>query len=180
MAKRGLAIKLFRRVGPEMRRMRWLKAIKILNAEPALVRNDWELSWDLAWCYLNVGQLDLALTNMLRASKLAPRSFGPSFGLGRVYLKRKQYKKAETNYAKSLRITDSYVARLGMALALMKQGKAAEAESVHLKGIKLEPKDIRRYEAYADFLSDVRREDEAQAMYRKARKLRRMFPGKPR
>lgn len=180
MATRNSSIKLLRRVVPVMRRTRWLSAIKILKANSTLVKDDWELSWNLAWCYLNVGQLDLALTNMLWAAKLAPRRFGPSFGLGRVYLKRKQYKKAETKYVESLRIRDSYVARLGLALAYMKQGKVTKAESVHLEGIKLEPKDIRRNEAYADFLSDVGREEEAQVMYRKAIKLRRMFPCRPR
>jgi Tfp pilus assembly protein PilF len=180
MAQRRLTIELLSRVTPLMRKMRWLSAIKILEANPGLVRDDWDLSWDLAWCYLNVGQNDLALANMLCAAKLDPRSFGSSFGLGRVYLKRKQYKKAETNYVKSLKITDSYVARLGLALAYMKQGKLTKAEGVHLEGIKLDPKDIRRYEGYADFLSDAGREEEAQVMYRKARKLRRMFPGRPR
>ena len=88
--------------------------------------------------------------------------------------------KAETHCAESLRIKDAYVPRLTLASAYVGQGKLADAEDVHVQGIKLKPKEGRRYEAYADFLSDVGREEQAQAMYRKARMLDRKIPAKPR
>jgi Flp pilus assembly protein TadD len=55
----------------------------------------------------------------------------------------------------------------------MKQGKLKRAEEVHLEAIKLKPRDSERYETYGHFLSDIGREELAQAMYRNARKLRR-------
>jgi Tfp pilus assembly protein PilF len=55
----------------------------------------------------------------------------------------------------------------------MKQSKNIKAEGIYSEGIKLQPKEARRYEAYADFLSDVGREKEAQTMYKKATNIRR-------
>ena len=74
----------------------------------------------------------------------------------------------------ALRIKESYVARLGLALAYLKQGRIKEAENTHLDGIRLRPKQSKRYEAYADFLSDVGREDDEERMNHKARELKRM------
>jgi Flp pilus assembly protein TadD len=54
----------------------------------------------------------------------------------------------------------------------LSQGKLTEAEGVHLEAIRLKPKQSKRYDAYADFLSDVGRNEEANAMYRQAEKLR--------
>jgi Flp pilus assembly protein TadD len=152
---------------------RWSEAIKLLKTNVSVVQKDWKLSWNLAWCYFKLGRLDQARTHMIRAAKLAPANNATcKFGLGAVYLQRKQFRKAETNCAESLRLKDMQVTRLQLALAYMKQGKLAEAENVHLEGIKLKPKASQRYEAYADFLSDVGREEEAQTMYRKAKRLR--------
>ena len=149
---------------------RWLDAIKTLKGEMAVVEKDWRLSWNLGWCYFKLERLGEARKHLLRATKLAPESAVCKWALGSIYLHRKQYKKAEANLAESLRIKDAYVARISLALAYLEQGKLTEAEKVHLEGIELKPEDSQRYKAYADFLSDVGREDEAQRMYRKAKK----------
>src|ERR1700682_4102392 len=115
---------------------------------------------------------------MTRAAKLAPNNAICRFGLGVIYLEMKQFKKAEANCAASLRIKDAYVPRLTLASAYIGQGKLANAEGVYLQGIKLKPKESRRYEAYADFLSDLGREEQAQTMYRKAKTLESEFPAK--
>ena len=57
---------------------------------------------------------------------------------------------------------------------LLEQGKVNEAENTHLDGIRLRPKQSKRYEAYGDFLSDVGREDEAERMNQKAQELKRI------
>jgi Tfp pilus assembly protein PilF len=74
----------------------------------------------------------------------------------------------------ALNIKESHSTRIALALAFLSQGKVAEAESVHLEGIRLKPKNSERYESYAAFLSDVGREAEAQTMNKKARKLQRV------
>jgi len=172
MGKKSRAVEIWELVHPIMNMERWLEAIKLLKKDSSVVQKDWELSWNLAWCYFKLGRLDEARTHMIRAVKLAPDNATCKFGLGAVYLKRKQFKKAETNCSESLRLKDSYIARIHLALAYTKQGKLNEAENVHLEGIKLRPKASRRYKAYADFLSDAGLEEQAQAMYRKAKKLR--------
>ena len=47
----------------------------------------------------------------------------------------------------------------------MKQGLAEAAEAVHKEGVRLKPDDPERLEAYADFLSDVGRNEEAEGLY---------------
>jgi tetratricopeptide (TPR) repeat protein len=172
MSEKNNAVELWKLVQPTMNKERWLDANKFLIDNSPVVQNDWELSWNLAWCYFKLDRLDQARTHMIRAAKLAPANATCRFGLGAVYLKRKQFRKAETNCAESLRLKDMHITRLQFALVYMEQGKLTEAENVHLEGIKLKPKASQRYEAYADFLSDVGREEEAQTMYRKAKRLR--------
>jgi Flp pilus assembly protein TadD len=172
MSEKSRSVEIWELVHPLMNRERWLEAIKLLKKDFFVVQDDWKLSWNLAWCYFKLGRLDEARTHMIRAVRLAPANATCRFGMGAVYLERKQFKKAEANSAESLRLKDSYFARIHLALAYTEQGKLTEAENVHLEGIKLKPKSSRRYEAYADFLSDAGREEEAQKMYEKAKKLR--------
>ncbi len=44
---------------------------------------------------------------------------------------------------------------------LLAQGRLDEADIVHLEGLRLKPWSRKRAEAYADFLFDIGREDEA-------------------
>ena len=167
------ATELNRQAESVMKAEQWLDAIKLLEDEMPVVVSDWRLSWNLGWCYFKLDRLNAARKHLIQATKLAPENPICRWALGSVYLHRKQYKKAEANLVESLKIKDAYVARISLALAYLEQGKLAEAESVHLEGIKLKPKDDQRYEAYADFLSDVGREEEARKMCRKANRLKR-------
>jgi Tfp pilus assembly protein PilF len=91
--------------------------------------------------------------------------------LGTVYIQRKQLKKAAATLAESLRIKESHLTRIALALAYLSQGKVKEAENVHLEGIRIRPQKNERYESYAAFLSDVGRDAEAERVIRKAKKL---------
>jgi tetratricopeptide (TPR) repeat protein len=178
MSKKIGAIDLCEQVTSVMSTERWLDGIKLLKDNLAVVKKDSELSWNLAWCYFKLDRLVPAQAHMIRAVKLAPKEASCRFGLGAIYLEGKQFEKAETNCIESLRIKESYTTRLVLALAYILQGKLPQAEKVHLEGIRLKPKESQRYTAYADFLSDVGRTKQAQAMYRKAEKLGYIFPGK--
>jgi Flp pilus assembly protein TadD len=167
------AVELNKQAESAMSAERWLDAIKLLKDKLPLVEKDWRLSWNLGWCYFKLNRLDEARKHLIQAAKLAPENAICKWALGSVYLYKKQYKKAEINLVESLRIKDAYVARISLALAYLEQGKLAEAEEAHLEGIKLKPEEGQRYNAYADFLSDIGREEEAQKMYRKAKKLDR-------
>jgi Flp pilus assembly protein TadD len=175
MKKRIHATTLRKQVVVMMNAEHWTEAIALLLSEYnfPVVRRNWRLSWELAWCYFKLDRLDQAEEHMIHASELA--SYNPTCltGLAAIYLENGNPRKAETNSEKALRIRESYFNRCQLALALMMQGKISRAENVHLEAIKLKPRDGKRYEAYGDFLSDIGRDGLAQTMYRNARKLRK-------
>jgi Flp pilus assembly protein TadD len=162
---------LYKQALSEMKKERWLAAIKLLNHELAVVQKNWRFSWNLGWCYFKLDRFNDARRHMILAAQLAPENPTCKWGLGTVYLRKKQFQKAEVVLTQSLRIKESYLTRIALALAYLSQGKVREAENVHLEGISLKPKSRERYESYAAFLSDVGREAEAQTMNSKAKKL---------
>lgn len=159
-----------------MKKELWREAIILMKASEASVERDWELLWNLGWCHFKLEQLAQAERYLVKAAQCAPqnRNHTCGFGLGMVYLGKKQYKKAERALSDALELKESYVARLGLALAYLKQQKIPEAENTHLEGIKRRPRSCERYEAYADFLSDVGRETESGKMKQKAKQLRQL------
>ena len=168
------ADQLYKRALSEMKKEQWLAAINLLQHEQVVVQKNWRFSWNLGWCYFKLDKFDDARKHMIRAARLAPENATCKWGLGNVYLKRRHFKKAEVVLTESLRIKESHLTRIALALAYLSQGKVVEAENVHREGIRLKPKSSGRYESYAAFLTDVGRETEAQTMNQKARKLRRI------
>jgi tetratricopeptide (TPR) repeat protein len=168
------AEQLYKRALSEMKKERWLAAIKLLKLGPAVAEGNWRFPWNLGWCYFKLDKFDMARKQMLRANRLAQGHPACKCGLGMVYLECKHFKKAEVALKESLAVEDSMLARAGLALAYLSQGRAEEAEGVHLEGIRLKPRSSRRYAGYAAFLSDVGRKTEAQITEEKARKLRRI------
>ncbi len=162
MSETNQAFELNKRAESMMAAEHWRDAIRLLKNEVPVVERDRRYLADIGWCYFKLERLDEARKHLIRATKLAPENAVCLWALGSVYLHRKQYKKAEINLVESLRLKDAYVlAYLWHWLTLNKK-KLAEAEKVHLEGIKLKPEESQRHNAYADFLSDIGREDEAQ------------------
>jgi Flp pilus assembly protein TadD len=157
-----------------MKDERWLDAIELLKSSQDLVEQNWQLSWNLGWCYFRLARLDKAQKHLTQATELAPGSATCKWALGMVYLEKKWYKKAEAVLLESLRMKETHSARIGLALAYLAQGKVAEAENTHLEGIRQKPRRSEKYESYAAFLSDVGREEEAEKMNRKAEEQRRI------
>lgn len=154
-----------------MKREHWKEAIDFLQINKTIVKKQWELSWNLGWCYFKLEQFDDARKYLINARKLAPKNHICYWALGTVYQHLHYYKRAEKSLINALKIKDSYLARLILALVYLQQGKFDEAENIHLEGIKLKPQSSERYKSYANFLSDVGREKEAQRMYKKAERL---------
>ena len=165
------ADELYKRALSEMKKEHWLAAIRLLQLKQVVTQKNWRFSWNLGWCYFKLGKFDDACKYMIRASRLAPENPTCKWGLGTVYLKKEDFQKAEVVLAESLRIKESHLTRIALALAYLSQGKVVKAENVHLEGIRLKPKSGKRYQSYAAFLSDVGRETEAQMMNQKARTL---------
>jgi len=168
------AEQVYKRALSEMKKEQWLAAIKLLKRDMAVVQTNWRFSWNLGWCYFKLEKFDSARRHMIRAAQIAPENPTCKWGLGNIYLKKRRFKKAEIILTESLGIKESHLTRIALALAFLSQGKVAEAENVHLEGIKLKPKNSERYDSYAAFLSDIGREAEAQTMNNKARKLQRV------
>src|SRR4051794_39100979 len=166
---------LYKRVSYLMSMERWPEAIKLLKPECTPAKRDWRSSWNLGWCYFKVSKLDSARRQLIRATRLSPESPACKWALGTVYLKLKQFEKAETILAESLRLRESHNTRIALALAYLSQGKVSKAENVHLEGIRLRPKKSTGYESYAAFLSDIGREADSQRMTRKSKKLQRVM-----
>ena len=174
MPKTNRPKELLKRVRTLMKKERWQDAIKFVKENASVVENHSELLWNCGWCYFKLERMNEAQKYLTRAIRVSPKSYRCKFGLGVVYLEKKQYKKAELLLSEALEIKDNYITRISLALAYQAQGKLEEAETIHVNGIKLKPKESQRYEAYADFLSDIGREAEAGKMTRKATELERI------
>jgi Flp pilus assembly protein TadD len=157
-----------------MRKELWREAVLLFQQEPAIVNSDWRASWNLGWCHFKLDRLAEARRNLLRANRLAPDNPTCLWALGNVYLRRKQFKRAEAILLESLRLKESHLTRIALALAYSSQGKLTEAEAMYVENIKLKPESSERYESYAAFLSDVGREYDAQKITEKAASLRRI------
>lgn len=157
-----------------MREGSWHEAIELLKANSSLVDKHYQLLWNLGWCYFRLERMPGALKYLARAEQLAPEKYACKFGLGVVYLEKKQYSKAQLLLSEALQIKESDVARIGLAFAYLAHGKIEEAERTHLEGIRLRPKKSERYRSYAAFLSDIGREAESEKMNRKAKELQRI------
>jgi tetratricopeptide (TPR) repeat protein len=153
---------------------RWREAIRLLKEKSSVVEKHWELSWNLGWCYFKLERMDEARKHLARAAQLAPGNHACKYGLGQVYLKKRQYKKAEAILSQALQLKETHLSRSSLAFAYLAQGKNGEAEKTHLEGIKLRPRKSEGYESYAAFLSDIGREAEAEKMNRKVKELRRV------
>jgi tetratricopeptide (TPR) repeat protein len=172
MAEPKRIAEIQRRAASLMKELRYQDAANLLSKKSSDSGKYWRLSWNLGWCYFNLRRFNDARKHMMRANELAPDNAICKWGLGSVYLKKRQFKKAEAVLAESLRIKEWHNTRISLALAYLSQGKIAEAEEMHAENIKLKPKDAGRYESYAAFLSDVGREAEAEQILQMVKAMR--------
>ena len=154
-----------------MKNERWKAAVSFLKEHEELVREDFSLSWTIGWAHWKQEQFGEARRFLLQSLQLARGPRDESVGhwaLGLSYLGLGRHDQAEVSLRESLRIDAYSPARFDLALLLMELGRFAEAEQLHLDGIKLKPKSRDHWEAYAAFLNDVGRETEAQEALVKA------------
>lgn len=164
--------KIQRRAASLMKELRYQDAANLLSKKSSDSGRHWRLSWNLGWCYFNLRRFNDAAKHMMRANELAPDNAICKWGMGSVYLKKRQFKKAEAILAESLRIKEWHNTRTSLALAYLAQGKISEAEQMHVENIKLKPRDAGRYESYAAFLPDVGREAEAEQILQMVKAMR--------
>jgi tetratricopeptide (TPR) repeat protein len=170
MPNQTTASNLRRRSHDLMRRERWPEAIQLFESNLWLVRKYWEFSWNLGWCYFKIGNWNVAEEHLARADQLSPDNHTCKWGLGSVYLKKREFKKAERALVQATRIKKSTVSLASLALAHLSQGKIVKAAKAHLENIRLHPARSRPYRAYAAFLYDVGRKKESAKMNRNGRR----------
>ncbi len=165
-----------------MSEQEWLSAINLIKKFPQFTESSIELLWSLGWSYFKLEKYLDARKHLLRAYKLSseqPPLRRVCIGaLGSVYIKLKNYRRAEANFRKILGERDSTLSRMSLALALHAQGKKDEAERIHVEGIMLQPNIYERYKSYGAFLSDVGRRDDALVTYKKGRAIRAQKRGR--
>lgn len=64
---------LLKLVHSVMREERWSAAIRLLKESSSVVEEDWELLWNLGWCYFKLERMDEARKYLKRATRLALR-----------------------------------------------------------------------------------------------------------
>ena len=102
------AEKIYRLAVSEMKKEKWLDAITLLKRDPVALRSNWRFAWDLGWCYFKLELMEDSRRNMIIAARLAPKNPTCKSGLGQVYLKLGQYKKAELILSEALQIKESH------------------------------------------------------------------------
>jgi len=161
----------FMRAEAAMKQKRHQEAIELFLKEPATLAQNWKAMWNLGWCYYHLGEFSEA-GKYFDSADAASGDAACKWATGLVYLKEKNYKKAELILTESLQLKERFATHVTLALAYLTQGKVEDAEKVHLDGIKLGTRLSERYACYVGFLSDVGRDTEAEGMNRKVRELR--------
>ena len=140
----------------------WGGAIELLGRHLELVTDDAELSWNLGWAFFRQGRANEALGPLRRAAELNPDDASTQWALGVILSEVGERADAERHFVRALSLRDTGMARLFLANLYAEQGRIDEAEAVHLEGLRLQPEHGERHEAYANFLSDMGREEESE------------------
>ena len=76
-----------------MKQERWRETIKMLKGNSAQLGKDWELLWNLGWCYFKLERYAEAQRYLTKATQLAPKNHACKFALGSVFLRKSSTKK---------------------------------------------------------------------------------------
>lgn len=163
---------LFKRAESAMREERWLDAIALFTKEQGVLKKDWKALCNLGWCYYKLHKFMEAGKCFNAADGASPGNADCKWARGVIYIKKREYRKAERVLEESLKLKERLPARAALALAYLSQGKVALAEKTHLDGIAIGTSLSQRYKGYAAFFSDVGRGDEAKQMNQEARRIR--------
>ena len=93
-----------------------------------LVKRDWELAWNLGWCYYKIHKFDKAENGFKLALRLSPSNSREKaisyWGLGMIFIKYQFYRKAEKYLSRAYQIKGgNYFIRIALATAYLYQGK---------------------------------------------------------
>jgi Tfp pilus assembly protein PilF len=150
---------------------RWQEAIDRMMNALSLVDKNRSLVWALGWAFLKLEKFETAQIYLQRAIALAPVDPVSRWGSGLALMEAGQLREAERQLLVSVALKDSYDGRLALACLYQRMNELQLAEAIHREGVRLRPDHRERLEALADFLDDVGRAEEAQAVNEKASAL---------
>ena len=145
---------------------RWREAVTLCESAASSAVN-LRVRWNWAWAHFKLDEFSAARFHFVKVLEQQPDHPATLFGLGVVLYKLGIADGARRHLEHALELEDLLSARIVLALLLMEEGDSAAAEQVHLEGLKLKPKSLERIQAYADFLSDSGRDEEAAIQYSK-------------
>jgi len=119
------------------------------------------LLWAAGWACLKLGRYGDAASLLHDAVNGGPVSHAYYAALGMALYELGEHDFAELWLLRALGVRDSTLVRNCLALAYQRQGHWQMAEAVHQEGLRLRPGERDPLEAYAGFLSDAGREDDA-------------------
>jgi Tfp pilus assembly protein PilF len=154
-----------------MRQERWADAIQLAEMHLPGASAIHALRWNLGWSYFKIDEYSTAAVHLRAAAELEPESPSSHWALAFALLNMEEGEEAEAEFKRALELGDRFLAWLGLALLYLRRGDMAAAEQTHLHAIKRRPESRERVEAYADFLSDVGRSEEARTQYGAAAQL---------
>jgi tetratricopeptide (TPR) repeat protein len=145
---------------------RWREAIALCESAASSAVN-LQVRWNWAWAHFKLDEFSAARIHFEKVLEQQPDHPATLFGLGVVLYELGITDGAKQRLKRALELEDLLNARIVLALLLTEEGDSAAAEQVHLEGLKLKPKSLERIQAYADFLSDAGRHEEAAIQYSK-------------
>jgi tetratricopeptide (TPR) repeat protein len=161
---------LHEQVNDLMREERWREAIVLCESTPPSTRS-FDVQWNCAWAHFKLNEFAAAKLHFEKILHEQAEHPATLLGLGVVLHRLGIFEEAKEYLKRTLVLKDSITARLTLALLFMEEGDFVSAEQVHLEGLNLKPESVERIKAYADFLSDAGREDEAAVQYSRSLKL---------
>ena len=165
---------LYERTKELLGQHQWEQVIQELPEQTIAVSTDWRLLWNAAWANFKLNKINSSVELFKKAINLTDNSKDESICLtflGISEQENQDFDSAHEHLKKSLELRESTLTRKTLALALMQLNLYKDAEQVHLDGLQLEPTNKERLAAYGDFLLDVERTEEAEAIQRKLQEL---------
>lgn len=119
------------------------------------------------------GQLDAALTYMVRSVEVAPEDFEAHNNLGTTLRELRRIDEAENQFRHAIKINPAFPeAHSNLGITLAEQGKLSQAENCYREAIRLKPDYPEAYNNLGNALKGLNQLGHAQACYRKAISLK--------
>lgn len=133
--------------------------LKQENSDPKISSLSFQLSWQRAKSYADMGKLDLAINECLQILKLEPTNCEVLYFLAHIYESENKHQEAEKIYLKIIELDPDFLeAYLSLASFYFTSGRISDSKFIKNRAFaRLENKDLqRKYESKGNSLETVR------------------------